>query len=172
MREAGLGACRRLARGAAVGWLALALVATPGAASAESAEDVALRMVRTFDLGSGLVPQGLRIAQRTHTYAMIAGEIGADAARDLVEKELARAAASLRGEWDLILASCYLEHFSAEEIESLLREGEESPFAAKWVAEKENIESSVDSRGREFFTNYVGRALTQAFETSLARQQQ
>ena len=100
---------------------------------------------------------------------MIAAEIGIEAARNLVEEELSRAAPSVRDEWDLIVARSYLDHFSPEELESITREGRRSPFAGKLVSERKNVQMSVNSRGKNFFTIFVGKAVSRAFEKSLAK---
>jgi len=143
--------------------------ASPSApASADTAEEIAVQMVQEFELGSGLVPAGLLIAERTQTFAAIAARRGQATARRLVERELAAAAPSHRAEWERILARCYLEHFTPEELESITREGRRSPFAAKLAAEAKKIQSSVNARGAEFFSAYVTEALTRAFEESLA----
>ena len=161
--------CKRIISSAAIWLLCLGLVFVPSRALADSPEDVALRHVQAFDLGSNLIPHGLRIAQLTHTYGMIAAEIGIEAARNLVEEELSRAAPSVRDEWDLIVARSYLDHFSPEELESITREGRRSPFAGKLVSERGNVQVSLNSRGKEFFTMFVGKAVSRAFEKSLAK---
>ena len=156
----------RVALSAAISLLWLGLLFPPGRASAESPEDVALRHVRAFDLGSDLVPLSLRIAQATHTYGMIAATIGSDAARDLVEEELSAAAPSVRDEWDLIVARSYLDYFSPEELESITQEGRRSPSAGKLASARQMVQASLNARGKDFLSMFVGEALLRAFDKS------
>ena len=146
-------------------WSGLVSAALP--ASADSAQEIALRHVKTFDLGSNLVPLSLSIAQMTHSYGMIGARIGAESARNLVEAELAKAAPAVRDEWDRIVAMSYLDHFTPEELDSITLQGRRSPFAGKLVSARQDVQASLDSRGKDFITIFVAKALGRALEKSI-----
>jgi hypothetical protein len=142
-------------------WSAFSFVANP--ALSESQDDKMLLIIKQVKLGnnlSGIAYQGIL---NTQTYRMVVNKIGEDKANEIVKKELAADLPKYQDQWDKNLASTYLHYFTPDEMESIFKDKELSPYASKYLAERQNVGKAMMEKSKALVINLNTEVLTNIF---------
>jgi hypothetical protein len=133
------------------------------AASPET-QSAAVLFVQQQQLGRNLPAIGWMAATRTVTFATLVRQLGQAQATSLVRKKLEHYRGDYQATWDANLASAYADHLSADELNSLAKNGSSSPFASKLRAVQNDIGIEMQNTSKQLLTSYVTSALTDALK--------
>ncbi|MYM37742.1 hypothetical protein [Duganella qianjiadongensis] len=144
-------------------WIFAVLLGISQVSMASSSEQAAVELVQRQHLGNNLKMLGLATAQKTQTFAMMGSRLGQAEAQVLVSKELDAYLGQYQGPWNANLAKIYARHFTAEELTSLVNQGNASPFIAKLMEKQSIIGREMQQLSTPILTDYVSAAMNSAF---------
>jgi hypothetical protein len=143
----------------------LAWVALLGAGADESQaseKSPALAFVTGHRIGSNFPDLALSAASQTETYGMLSSALGTAGARQLLQEEIALLVPRYQARWDLNLASVYSQHFSTEELLSLMSDGPGSRYSAKLQSLQPVIGNAMRAASQDLMTQMLQLALLRA----------
>ncbi len=146
-----------------IGLILAMLISSHALASNESD---ALWFVQEAGLGHNFSTMMTSVAVKTQTYQMIASDIGKDRAAALVNEHINRVVLKYQNEWNVNLANSYLEHFSVEELHSILREKSKSPYFKKFRGKQRAVGANMKDRSSELLEKAVTEAMQAVFSES------
>ena len=152
MRIAGLVLVAILAGWSAAG---TGMPANPAHAMQQTA-DPAADFVHNFRLGRNLESMANAVARMTHTYGMV------DPSR--LTAEIHRLVPKYQPQWDANLAKAYAVHFSPDELRSLARHGNASPYLAKLRQQRSAVGTDMQASSSPILQALVVEALGNVFE--------
>lgn len=147
-------------------WILLAgfsLIFLSYPALSESQEDRMLAIIKHVHLGDNLGDIAAHAIQVTQTYRMIVMNQGADKAEEIIRKELAADIPKYQDQWDRNLAATYLEYYTPEEVESIFKDKEASPYAKKYLANRENVGVSMQKKSKDLMTSLCSEVMNNSF---------
>jgi len=124
--------------------------------------DPAAALVARFNMGDGLAKLADEAARATTTFASIAEQSGAPAAKQRVQAEISRLLPAYQARWDGTLAAIYARHFSADALRSLASQGTRSPHAARFNALQNTVAAEMRTEAQPLLRQLVAEALTNA----------
>ena len=104
-------------------------------------------------------------AARTTTLQGLVAMHGFEEVRPVLESEILSVISKYGDLWDENLASSYLEFFSPGELESILKDKQESPYAQKFRAEQDAVGRSMQKLSESILKDALGEVLLAVFES-------
>jgi len=139
---------------------------TPASAADESAYAAALRFVEEQQVGRNLPMMARKTISNTVTYRGMVSNLGQSKADRYVETELAGALPKYQPRWNETLAASYSKFFSADELDSLRREGKSSLVVPKLTRVWDELGREMKEQGASILVAYTSEALNAAFKKS------
>ena len=144
-----------------------AVLLAPGSALAQD-EQAALKMVKALGLGTNLASMTYNFARISQTQQGLAMRIGPKKADELLRSELAATVPRYQDEWDRNLAAAWAHLMTAEELESVVSERQQSPHAAKFVAARDQAAISMRVKSQPLLEKLLAEVLLRTFEKGTA----
>lgn len=132
-----------------------------------STEQDAITFIEQTGLGNNLSSFALKTAIRTQTFGVITAELGQTKGYSLVQKHVEKSVKTHQEEWNRNLALSYLDHFSAAELKSILKEEEASPYVDKLRVKQGEVGASMQKRSTELLKAVVTEAMQNAYAEAL-----
>ena len=98
---------------------------------------------------------------------MIVSKIGPVRAESILKTELTKSTDKYQDQWNKNLAHVYLKYFSVDELNSLSKDKQKSPYAKKMVKKLREISSSMQSKSNGLLKTIVTEAITNTYSKSL-----
>ncbi len=130
-------------------------------------DDPAIVMVKTLGLGANLSSMSFSAAMMTQTYQGMSNEIGPAKSKELLKKELDRTIPKYQEQWDRNLADSYSSLLTQEEMESLTKLKQQSPYVAKFRTVQNQAGANMQTKSKELLTTVISEALNNAFTISM-----
>jgi hypothetical protein len=127
--------------------------------AAQSREDKMLDIIKRAHVGDNLGNFAAHAIQVTQTYRTIVMKEGAEKAEEIVRKELAASLPKYQDQWDRNLAATYLEYYTPEEVESIFKDKEASPYAKKYLDNRENVGVGMQKKSQDLMTKLCSEVL-------------
>lgn len=132
-----------------------------------SPENSAIHFIETLGIGNNLKVISASAARDTKTYNMIVSKIGPVRAESILKTELTKSTDKYQDQWNKNLAHVYLKYFSVDELNSLSKDKQKSPYAKKMVKKLREISSSMQSKSNGLLKTIVTEAITNTYSKSL-----
>jgi hypothetical protein len=132
-------------------------------ALASETSDAAFSMVKTLGLGNNLGQMGLRVAETTQTFRIIAQKVGNEKAMVLVKENLENVLPKYQEKWNNNLAQSYAEYFDAVELRSITDEKQSSKYFGKFKSRQGDVGKRMQEKSSGLLTQYVTEAMNKSF---------
>lgn len=138
--------------------------ATEGLKVLSEAQSVAVEFVNKTGVNKNFQYFLLQAATYTTTIMGLSKEYGANQVFEILKIEIDRVVSKYKDRWDQNLADAYLEYFSVEELESILKEKRNSPFAAKFKEQQAAVGAIMKESSRPILEEALPEVLMAVFQ--------
>ena len=157
--------CRQISFFLRVG-LAFTVILLANAAFGQS-EEGALRMVKALRLGESLAGMTYQFAKVTTTYRGIEATLGVQKADALLRAEIAVAVPKHQEQWNKNLAQAWQPLVTPEEIDSIITQKQQSPYANKFMSLQDKAGATMKANSEPLLKTVLTEVLTGVFEKSM-----
>lgn len=126
-------------------------------------------LVESMELDKSIYNMMLLSMQRTTTYNIMANELSANDLRSITKKHVKESAEKYRTAWANNLAEVYTAHFSKQELLSLAKEKQESPFWNKLLGQQLTIGTDMKQKSETILGKATAEALEKMFNEYSSR---
>ncbi len=127
------------------------------------ADDPALAMVQSLDLGQNLEAMSVQTASSTQTYLIVSQKLGVAAADAAIRKEIAALLPNYQPQWNRNLADAYAEFLSPDELRSMAMLGKSSPHFGKFMSVRSQVSPRMQASSSALLQKLSAAALAKVF---------
>jgi hypothetical protein len=158
---------RRILLGLVATLVAHHAISTPAVLGA--GQDAALAMVRELHLGGNFPVMVLTAVSQTQTFKMLVAEAGLAKARRFVSSHMDAVIPKYQAQWDRNLADAYAEHFTTQEMLSIIQEKRASPYAKALQERQRDVGVGMQRRSTELLSKVATEVLAGAYAEVTAK---
>jgi hypothetical protein len=146
--------------------IACVMIVLPSLVLGQS-EESALRMVKALRLGENLEGMTYQFAKVTTTYRGIEARLGPQQADTLLRAEIAVVAPKHQEQWNKNLAQAWQPLMTPEEIDSIITQKQQSPYASKFMSLQDKAGTTMKANSEPWLKTVLAEVLTGVFEKSM-----
>ena len=137
-------------------------MAGPITTPAKASDSPALRLVRERHMGQNLGPLAWSIAKGSSSLGLVAEKYGTDKATSVMAVEIQNLVPNYIERWEEKLAEAYAHQLSADELASLTKQGNQSPYLQKLTSAQSAVSQEMQQTGRPIVEEIVTKAFSNA----------
>jgi hypothetical protein len=139
--------------------LALALLALcfacPAYAQEAAGGDHLVQLIKDNGEGNNLKRIIYRSVMADDAYKAAVARMGDFDAQDVTVQQIDAMLPAYQDQWNRNLAASFLDYFTPDEVESILKDGPASPYSYRYQVQRENISKAMDARSHDLVMQFI-----------------